>query len=210
MIGNKDQEIEVKFYLNDLTAIKNRLKVLHANCIQPRTHEYNLRFDDKNETLSRDFRLLRLRKDAKVHLTYKGPSITSEGVIRRQEIEFTLSDFDTARRLLTALDYQVIFIYEKYRTSYSLADSIVTLDEMPLGPFVEIEGKDQPSIQFVAQKLDLNWENRILVDYLTLFNQLKNEQGLKMRDLTFENFKTLHITAKHMRIRPADSDHSIT
>jgi adenylate cyclase class IV len=46
------QEIEIKFYVNDLKRLEARLLELGAFLIQPRVHESNVRFDEhqKNGT----------------------------------------------------------------------------------------------------------------------------------------------------------------
>ncbi len=87
--------------------------------------------------------MLRLRADQAAHLTFKGPGRCA-GRFGRQEIEFEVSDFGAARRLLEALGYRVYTSYEKYRETYRLGQVIIALDEMPFGTFAELEG---PSAQ---------------------------------------------------------------
>ena len=101
----------------------------------------NLRFDDTEGGLRNAHRVLRLRQDDKARLTYKGPGSVEGGARLREELEFTVSDFETARKLLEALGYQVMLVYEKYRTTYALGGCEVTLDEMPYGSFAEIDGQ---------------------------------------------------------------------
>jgi adenylate cyclase class 2 len=142
-----DQELEVKFYLPDLPALRARLETAGAQLVQPRVHEINLRFDTPSGDLTRSYRVLRLRQDTEARLTYKGPGELVDGVRSRQELEFTVSDFGTARHFLEALGYEVSVMYEKYRATYTLRGVLVTLDEMPYGYFAEIEGPDGASIR---------------------------------------------------------------
>ena len=51
-------------------------------------------------------------------------------------------------------------LYEKYRTTYSLGDVLVTLDEMPYGHFSEIEGPNAARLQEIAESLWLDWSLR--------------------------------------------------
>jgi adenylate cyclase, class 2 len=183
------QELEVKFYLSTLTGLENRLKVLNAALVQPRVHEINLRFDTPDMQLTRSFRVLRLRRDNQSILTYKGPGQEIDGVRLRQELEFTVGDFDMAKAFFEALGYQVSVIYEKYRAIYDLGAVHITLDEMPYGSFAEIEGPDGKTIQETARLLELDWETRIIDSYLVLFDRVKTVLGLTFRDLTFENFQ---------------------
>ena len=85
-------------------------------------------------------------------------------------------------------------IYEKYRTVYELNGVLVTLDEMPFGDFVELEGEED-DIRETAGVLGLNWNHRILDNYLTIMDQLKNEHHLPFNDLTFDNFSQGDILA---------------
>jgi adenylate cyclase class 2 len=182
------QELEVKFYIPDLPRFEKRLADLEAALEQPRVHEVNLRFDTPAEDLSRTYKVLRLRQDTQVRVTYKGPGIEQDGVQQRQELEFSVSDFATAQAVFEALGYQVVVMYEKYRTTYSWNGLEVVLDEMPYGNFVEIEGPDGESIQKAAKKLGLDWEKRILGSYVFLFEQLRQAKGWTFRDLSFANF----------------------
>jgi adenylate cyclase class 2 len=200
-----DQEFEVKFYLSNLPALEERLKALGAQLVQPRIHEVNLRFDTPGRELAASYRVLRLRQDSKARLTYKGPGREQDGVRLRQELEFTVGDFEMARALLEALGYAVFLMYEKYRATYALGAVLVTLDEMPYGNFAEIEGPDSESIRAAAKELGLNWEARILDSYTALFDRLRSVLGLAFRDLSFENFKFLKVTIDALGVIEAGS-----
>jgi adenylate cyclase class 2 len=196
------QELEVKFYQPNLSALEERLVAIGAVLIQPRIHEVNLRFDTPLGELSRTFRVLRLRQDTEARVTYKGPGEEQDGVRRRQELEFAVSDFTAARAVFEALGYQVILMYEKYRTTYSLDDEVlVALDEMPYGNFVEIEGPDGESIHAAAVKLGLDWEVRILESYVFLFERLRQARGWGFRDLSFANFASRTVSPEDLGVR---------
>jgi adenylate cyclase class 2 len=199
-----DQELEVKFYLADQPTLKARLEALGARLVQPRVHETNLRFDTPDGELTRTFQALRLRQDTQARVTYKGPSQTQDGVRLRQEFEFTVSDFATAKSLFEALGYHVSVMYEKYRATYALEETLVTLDEMPYGNFAEIEGPDGESIHAASERLGLDWERRILDSYLVLFDRVCAVLGLTFRDLSFENFEGVRVTQDDLGVRVAD------
>lgn len=60
------------------------------------------------------------------------------------EVETVVSDGAAARRLLEGLGYGLALRYQKYRTPFRYPDCdalAVTLDETPLGCFLEIEGE---------------------------------------------------------------------
>lgn len=199
-----DQEIEIKFYVNDLKKIQSRLLELGAELVQPRVFEANLRFDTPDGLLARSFQVLRLRLDSAARLTFKGPSQMQDGVRIRREIEFIVEDFSKARTLLEALGYQVSMIYEKYRAIFDLDGVHITLDEMPYGSFIELEGPNIAALQSVNQKLDLDWTAGVPASYPVLFDQLRVKKQLAFRDLSFENFLDIQITADEMGIRAAD------
>lgn len=205
MSGNQ-QELEVKLYLVDLPVFQERLEAHEAQLQEPRIHEINLRFDTPDGKLGRAAQVLRLRQDSRARLTFKGPGESLQGVYARQEIEFAVSDFQSARNLFEALGYQVSLMYEKYRTTYVLDDQQVTLDEMPYGNFVEIEGLKAEGIHALSEKMGLNWETRILHSYTALFEQLQQKRGFTFRDLSFENFSNLNITPEDLGVIPADID----
>jgi adenylate cyclase class 2 len=194
----------VKFYVTQLETLERRLQSLGAELIQARTMELNLRFDTPEHELENGFRVLRLRMDTAARMTYKGPSIGRQGVRVRQEIEFEVSDFDSARSLLQALGYRIIMIYEKYRAVYRLDGVDVALDELPYGRFVELEGPDAESIHALSDRLELNWDASAPGSYAMLFEGLRSRMSLPFRDLTFQNFIQLDVDSELLGVRPAD------
>lgn len=197
-------EQEVKFQIVDLDNLRKKLEELGGELKQSRTFERNLRFDTADGRLSASFQVLRLRHDTRSRLTYKGPSDLSSEVNSRRELEFEVSNFDTAREFLEVLGYQISIIYEKYRGAYMLGDVEISLDEMPFGTFIEIEGPDTQSIRDIARKLGLDWDQRIVLGYMTIFQILKERLRLDFRDLTFENFKDVQVTPSDLVFSPPD------
>jgi adenylate cyclase class 2 len=180
------QEIEVKFLIRDLPALNNRFKELNVKLLSERTHELNYRYDTPDHHFTRQMQVLRLRQDQSATLTFKSAADPASEVSSRQEIEFEVGDFDTARRFLQALGYEVSIIYEKYRTTYQLNDCLLMLDEMPYGNFLEIEGLDAAAIRKMADSLQLNWDKRIKLSYLAVFYRLKEKYDLKASNLLFK------------------------
>jgi adenylate cyclase class 2 len=203
-MSDQNKELEVKYYISGLGALEKCIKSLGAIQLQPRTYEYNLRFDTPDGDLTQKYQVLRLRKDTANRLTYKGAGTLVDGVCCRKEIEFTVSDFEEAKDFLESLGYGVSMIYEKFRTVYSLEQVLVTLDEMPFGNFIEIEGPDGASIQDASLKLGLKWEARILDSYAMLFQVACNQLGLTFNDLTFSSFENILVHPDQIGVFPAD------
>jgi len=199
------KETEVKFCVFNLSQIEVSLRKLKAHLFASRTFEVNLRFDTSNGDLQREGRVLRLRKDDLVRLTYKDNSQLREKAITRREIEFVVDDFDSARQFVEALGYEVVFIYEKYRTTYEYKDAHIMLDELPYGNFIEIEGELE-TLRPIAEELKLDWDRAIPASYHALFERLRQSRRLSFRDLTFENFKGIKVSSEDMEIEFADWD----
>lgn len=199
-----EEEIEVKFYVSDLERLEARLRSLAARPTQSRLLEQNLRFDTPDRRLTSTSQVLRLRRDSQAHLTYKGPAEILDGTRVRQEIEFILDDFQAAWHLLLALGFEVSMQYDKYRSVYDLQGVHISLDELPYGDFVEIEGPDPASIRTIAAMLGLDWEARVPVSYTVLFEQIQARLRLNFRDLVFENFGEIQVTAADLQVIPAD------
>jgi adenylate cyclase class 2 len=201
-----DIETEVKFILSNPDAYLARVIALGGQLVQSRTHEHNIRFDLPDHSLSIAGRVLRLRQDAEVHLTYKDSGHLVDGVLTRREIEFKADDFDIAKRFLEALDYQEYASYEKYRQVYKMDDLLVTLDELPYGTFTEIEGEPASMIQSVATTLRLDWSKRINFSYLVMFEIMKKNLNFKGNALSFEALAGLSITPQDLGVSPADME----
>jgi adenylate cyclase class 2 len=198
-------ETEVKFYVRDLKRIEMRLLGLKAHLIQPRVCEINFRFDDPNGELRKQGKVLRLRKDDKARLTFKGPSkVTTSGVLTREEFEFEVGDFEGAKKFLEALGFAPIVFYEKFRATYEWSGVHVMLDELPYGEFVEIEGEDIERLREVARLLGLNWEAMVKAGYHKLFERVAEKFRLDPFRLSFEALASIRVTADDLSIVPAD------
>lgn len=183
-------EIEVKFHVSDPAGLRQRLLELGASSAG-RVFEKNIRFENTGDDLLAQKALLRLRHDGKNTLTYKQalPSGGNQFKVFR-EIETGVSDFDATRRILEMLGYYPRQIYEKYRETLHIKKTVVCLDTMPYGDFLEIEG-EKTGIRDLSERLGLDWRMRILATYLEMFAHLKKRADLAFDDLTFDNFQAL-------------------
>ncbi len=189
-------EVEVKFLVDDLDSIRVRLLNLGAEQTHPRVYERNIRFDTPSGELLADSKLLRLRQDARVRLTFKGRAeadVISEAKVR-EEIEVTVDDFDHMSLILQRLGFAPVQVYEKYRQTFQLGEVEVVLDEMPFGRFIELEG-DETAIRQTADALELDWSRRVLVNYLAMMAFFKQIYRLPFDDVTFDNFADHPISA---------------
>ncbi|MCA9903556.1 MAG: class IV adenylate cyclase [Anaerolineae bacterium] len=190
---NDYREIEVKLYMPDLDTVRAHLEAADATLTAPRIYERNIRYDDAAHTITGQGVVLRLRQDTRARLTYKSDGkLLDNGLFSRFEAEVTVSDFEAMDTILRHLGFETAFIYEKYRTTYTLDAAEVVLDEMPFGNFVEIEG-DEASIVRALDRLALNDAPRYDAGYAMLFDTVRRNLGLTFRDLTFENFASIAV-----------------
>ena len=111
----------------------------------------------------------------------------------REELEIEVNDFDTAAAILQRLGFEPVQVYEKYRETFQLGPVEVVLDELPFGNFMELEG-EEGEIVAAAARLGLDWEQRILANYLYLLSLVNTHYSLAITDLTFANFAGLDIS----------------
>lgn len=197
-------EQEVKFYIQNLDGLIARTAATGADLVRERMFERNLRLDTPEGDFTKAQRVLRIRQDDQVRVTYKDNARSENGIITRTEIEFSTDSFEVTRKLFEALGYQVSVIYEKYRQVYRIGDVELMIDELPYGNFIEIEAPNAVLIEGVAQMLGLDWSKSIKTSYLGLFEIAREKLGFAFRDLTFDNFQDLHLTAADLDVQPAD------
>lgn len=191
--ASKYQETEIKLYVPDPALVEARLHAEGAVLVTPRVFERNVRYDDDAGSLSAAHKVLRLREDERVRLTYKDEgSAQNEGPYSRFEAEVTVSEFPAMEMILAKLGYQPYMIYEKYRATYTLGGVEVLLDEMPYGNFVEIEGPGD-AIMPVAERLGLSAAPRMTASYSALFERVRASLGLTFTDLSFANFASITV-----------------
>jgi len=194
MIMNSQEslEIEIKFYLENPEKTRGRIMTLGAETLG-RYFETNIRFEDEAHQLFKKGSLLRLRKDRKTSLTYKSEPSESDNEFKVfNELEVEVGDFEMMHRILESLGFHKEQIYEKWRETFRIEASTLCIDEMPFGTFLEIEGT-RHDIKTLAQSLDFNWEQRILWNYLAIFETLHQKYTLSFTDVTFENFTDIRI-----------------
>lgn len=73
---------------------------------------------------------------------------------QRHEQEIQLGSLEDIRLFLKTIGYTPKSFLEKYRTNYTLGDTLISIDELPrVPPFAEIEGKDPSAVFAIIEKL---------------------------------------------------------
>lgn len=191
-------EIEVKFLLSNIDSIRNRIIKLGAVSMG-RIFETNIRFEDSTKSLIQKKSLLRLRKDTKTTLTFKSePRVNNNQFKILRELEVEVSDYYTMKHILESLGFYQEQIYEKWRETFKINGANLCLDTMPYGDFLEIEGQKEKIKKFASQ-IGFKWQHRILLNYLAIFDIIRQRSNLGFSDITFDNFKSIKLNLKAYR-----------
>jgi adenylate cyclase, class 2 len=199
-------EIELKFPVADSEVLQTRLPRLGFHLETPRTFEHNTLFDTPARDLRAKRQILRLREYGGIHtLTHKriddsgNPDITRYKI--RIETETTVSDPHALAEILAQLGYQPAFVYEKYRTEYSIFDPAtnttphLVLDETPIGNYAELEGPTD-WIDRTLATLGISHAACLTDSYGKLFLDWKQRTGSPAEHLTFAEIASPVLTPR--------------
>jgi len=180
-------EQEVKFQLPSIEVGVSKLAELGARVETKRHFESNILYDFPDQRLSKRDEALRLRRvGGETWLTWKGPQTGSSRLKQRRELETSLDDGDAVEGILEALGAEECFRYEKYRTSYRLDDAVLTLDETPMGAFMEIEATPA-RIAELAERLELDMADAISASYPRLYERFRLDTPDAPEFMVFSN-----------------------
>lgn len=177
-------EVEIKLPAHDLDALRPRIAQLGWRQLGPRTLEINVLFDRQDNSLRGAGVVLRLRQyGGRRVLTYKGPGRDGKHKVR-EEIETTVGDLDAVQAIFARLGFQPGFRYEKYRTEYTDDTGHLTIDETPIGNFLELEGPADWIDQW-AQRLGYQESDYITLSYGRLYAAYCERKGLPITHMVF-------------------------
>ena len=181
-------ETEVKLRLPHGAQYARALLEQHGFRITvPRQLETDQTFDLPTGELRQTSRLLRLRSAGdRWTVTYKGPPAAGDRHKSREEIESEVTDGPAFAQILERLGYRPSFAYEKFRTIFKSpgAEGIVTLDETPIGDFMELEGPGY-WIDRTAQQLGFVPADYITSSYAALYEEHRRTHKTVPRDMQF-------------------------
>ncbi len=129
-------------------------------------------------------RQIRLRRGTVNTLTYKEAVETQDRTKTRIEHSVEVDDLEQARDILLKLGFDESYHYERMRETFRRAGTVICIDRMPFGDFIEIEaGPDE--IARMEKELGLDPAARILESYMALGSRAASERGLDPRLITF-------------------------
>jgi adenylate cyclase class 2 len=181
------REIEVKIPLPGVDGIPDRLKASDFAVSAERVFEANTLYDTPGEDLHGKQQILRLRQvGQRAVLTWKGPGASGPHK-DREERETDIGSFPEMHEILERLGYMPTFRYEKFRTEFRQNredGGVVTLDETPIGTFLELEGPGT-WIDRTAQFLGFSKEDYVLESYGRLYLDYCARRGLQPANMIF-------------------------
>jgi len=170
---------------NPLT-LEARIRSLGARLVHSRLFEDNQLYDFPDFALKTKGAMLRLRtQQGGSVITYKEGARIEGGAKVRDEFEIPIGDAETMATVISKIGLRPLFRYQKYRTLYAFSDLLITLDETPIGFFLELEGPKQ-TIDEVAPRLDYKASDYIVKSYLALYQDHLRGRGLPLKDMLFE------------------------
>ncbi len=186
MSGANREEVEIKLPVADAAAALDRIHSRGFHVIAARLFEDNIVLDTPAETLRSAGLLLRLRRAGDtVTCTFKGKEIPGPHK-RREEREFQASNFHEALAVFHGLGYAPSFRYQKYRTEFARENEPghVTLDETPIGTFLELEGAPE-WIDGAAEELGFRKSDYVLASYGRLYKDWAAKHPGAPADMVF-------------------------
>ena len=178
-------EREVKLRFASATAARAAVAGLGARPLRDRRLQDDVLLDSDDGRLQRTGCALRVRRDGdRSAITWKGPAMGGP-MKTREEIETIVERADDAQRILGALGFAPRFRYQKLREEYALEGLVVTVDETPVGTFVELEG-EETAIASVAQRLGRGPADYVVASYRALFLEFRQAHGGQGADMLFD------------------------
>lgn len=197
-----NREIEVKLPVADIPALVRDLKRLGASN-RGRALEQNTLYDTPQSDFRRRGWLLRLRTETPARsafapaaprrslLTFKSPpplvprrAAASRRYKDKLERETVIAQPARWPAMLRSLGFRPTFRYEKYRTEFRMGALHVSLDETPVGVFLELEGA-VPEIDKVASGLNFSPPDYIRATYWDLYAADCRRRGRSPRNMLF-------------------------
>lgn len=189
----RSRETEIKIRVTDIPAAGRQLRRLGFVPVHRRSLEDNVLYDTPDRTLRQVRSLIRLRHyGSRWFLTYKATPDPDQHYKSRVELETQIAEPEVIRSILATLGLRPVFRYQKYRAKYEQhvakgagkRGGEVTLDETPVGNFLELEGS-RTWIDRVARQLGYSRNDYTTASYGALYREECRKQGVPPGDMLF-------------------------
>ena len=184
-MGHGNFEVEIKLPVPDLLDTVGRITRLGWRQLTERTLEKNVLLDRQDQSLRGAGVVLRLRQyGSRSVITFKGPAGAGKHKVR-EELESAVGDCAVLQDIFLRLGFVPGFRYEKYRTEFTDGVGQLTVDETPIGNFLELEGPPE-WIDECAAKLGYAEAEYITLSYGKLYAVYCERTGRPMDEMIFE------------------------
>ncbi len=181
-------ETEIKFRVDDIAGLAQRLNSAGFTLQTPRAFESNVLYDTPDRAMRARTEILRIRSYAgRWTMTHKrlpdvGPGQDTHK--HRVETETEVSDGEALAQVFLSLGLVPAFRYEKWRAEWTDGQGHCVVDETPIGNFAELEGSAE-WIDRIALRLGIAPADYIILSYGRLFEQWREQHRSSAQDLTF-------------------------
>jgi adenylate cyclase, class 2 len=181
-------ETEIKLRVESADAARALLAAHGFAVSVARIFESNVVYDTPDRALRARGELIRIRRiddRSSGLLTFKAAPLPGKHK-QREELETGVSDGAMLATVLTRLGLEPAFRYDKYRSEYRRPDGpgVVTLDETPIGIFLELEGPAD-WIDATAAELGFAEADYVLLSYAALYFEHCRAHRIPTGDMTF-------------------------
>jgi adenylate cyclase class 2 len=180
------RENEIKLAVEDLETARKLLRAAGFRVSKRRVFERNTVFDTPDAALRNGRALLRIREAGnRATVTYKGrPDVSKRK--SREELELEISDPAAMGAVFERLGFRPLWRYEKFRTEYSRDEGagVATLDETPVGLYLELEGPPR-WIDSTAAAMGFTEKDYITASYGRLYLEWCERLGKKPANMAF-------------------------
>jgi adenylate cyclase class 2 len=186
-------ETEIKFRVDDVANLTQRLEAASFRLQTPRAFESNVLYDTPGRQMRARTEILRIRSYAgRWTVTHKrlpdvGPGEDTHK--HRIETETDVADGAALEEIFLSLGLVPAFRYEKWRAEWADGEGHCVVDETPIGNYAELEGSAE-WIDHAAARLGIDRSQYITLSYGRLFELWREQHRSTAQDLTFAAVKT--------------------
>ena len=186
-------ETEIKFRVDDVANLTQRLEAASFRLQTPRAFESKVLYDTPGRQMRARTEILRIRSYAgRWTVTHKrlpdvGPGEDTHK--HRIETETDVADGAALEEIFLSLGLVPAFRYEKWRAEWADGEGHCVVDETPIGNYAELEGSAE-WIDHAAARLGIDRSQYITLSYGRLFELWREQHRSTAQDLTFAAVKT--------------------
>ena len=185
---DKEKEIEVKFKLENVDTVREKLKSL-GGIPDEKIEQKTFSLFDRFRFLSRKGIFIRTRKDGdKSTFTIKTRNLELQSqYAERNEFNVSVEDAEAVAEMLKLIGLEDLRILQKYREQWhELGEDVdVVIDYTPIGEFIEIEGEKKSIDEFI-DAVGLGDLPRITQAYWDVYRDSCKDLGVdEKNDLVF-------------------------